>query len=54
MSKLLIKYVEELSGQPNENGCLDPTFHKDDLARLGTQIARVMNLPSLVNDREVV
>ena len=38
LSKLLAKYLEELSGQPVENGCLDPTFHRDDLARLGTRI----------------
>ena len=38
LSKLLAKYLEELSGQPVENGCLDPTFHRDDFARLGTRI----------------
>ena len=38
LSKLLAKYFEELSGQAVENGCLDPTFHRDDLARLGTRI----------------
>ena len=26
LAKLLAKYLEELSGQPVENGCLDPTF----------------------------
>ena len=26
LSKLLAKYLEELSGQPIENGCLDPYF----------------------------
>ena len=54
LSKLLAKYLEELSGQPIENGCLDPTFHRDDLASVGTRITQVTDLPSSVDDREVV
>ena len=54
LSKLLAIYLEELSGQPVENGCLDPTFHRDDLSRVGTRIAPVTELPSNVDDREVV
>jgi len=54
LSKLLAKYLEELSGQAVENGCLDPTFHRDDLSRVGTRIAQVTDLPSTVDDREVV
>jgi len=54
LSKIFAKYLEELSGQPVENGCLDPTFHRDDLARVGTRITQVTDLPSSVDDREVV
>ena len=54
LSRLLAKSLEELSGQPVENGCLDPTFHRDDLPRVGTRIAQVTDLPSSVDDREVV
>ena len=54
LSKLLAIYLEELSGQKVENGCLDPTFHRDDLSRVGTRIAPVTELPSNVDDREVV
>ena len=54
LSKLLAKYLEELSGRPVENGCLDPTFHRDDLANVGTRIAQATDLPSSVDDREVV
>jgi len=54
LSKLLAKYLEELTGKPIENGCLDPTFHRDDLARVGPRIAQVTDLPSSVDDREVV
>ena len=54
LSKLLAIYLEELSGHPVENGCLDPTFHRDDLSRVGTRIAKVTSLPSNIDDREVV
>ena len=55
MYKLLAKYLEELSGQQIENGCLDPTFHiDDDLARVGSRFAQVIESPCLVDDREVV
>ena len=54
LSKLLAKYLEELSGKSVENGCLDPTFHRDDLSRVGTRISQVTDLPSSVDDREVV
>ena len=54
LSKLLAKYLEELSGQTVESGCLDPTFHRDDLERVGTRMAQVTDLPSTVDDREVV
>ena len=54
LSKLLAIYLEELSGQPIENGCLDPTFHRDDLSRVGTRISQATDLPSTVDDREVV
>ena len=54
LSKLLAKYLEELSGEPVESGCLDPTFHRDDLSRVGTRIAPATELPSTVDNREVV
>ena len=54
LSKLLALYLEELSGQVVENGCLDPTFHRDDLSRVGPRIAQVTDLPSTVDNREVV
>ena len=54
LSKLLAHYLEELSGQTIEHGCLDPTFHRDDLSRVGTRIGQGTDLPSSVEDREVV
>ena len=54
LSKLLAIYLEELAAEPIKSGCLDPTFHRDDLSRVGTRIAPVTELPSNVDDREVV
>ena len=54
LSKLLAKYLEKLSGKSIENGCLEPTFHRDDLSSVGTRIAQVTDLPSSVDNREVV
>ncbi len=54
LSKLLAIYIEQLSGYQVENGCLDPTFHRDDLSRVGTRIAQITDLPSNVDGREVV
>ena len=54
LSKLLAIYLEELSGQSVESGCLDPTFYRDDLSRVGTRITQATDLPSSVDDREVV
>ena len=50
LSKLLAKYLEELSGQPVENGCLDPTYHRDDLPSVGTRIPQVTDLHASVDD----
>ena len=46
LSKLLAKYLEQLFCQLIENGCLDPTFHRDDLASVGTRIAQATDLLS--------
>ena len=54
LSRLLAKYLEQLTGQSVENGCLDPTFYRDDLSRVGARIARATDLPSNVDGREVV
>ena len=54
LSKLLAVYLEELSGHKIDNGCLDPTFHRDDLKRVGTKISQATDLPSSVDEREVI
>ncbi len=54
LSKVLAKYLEEIAGQPIENGSLDPTFHRDDLLRGKTRIGQGTSLASSVDDRDVV
>ena len=54
LSSVLGKELEKIVGHPIDHGSLDPTFHRDDLARIGTRIAQVSDLPSSVDDREVV
>ena len=54
LSKLLAIYIEEFSGESVESGCLDPTFYRDDLSRVGTRISKGTDLPSTVDNRDVV
>ena len=54
LSKLLAIYLEEFSGETIEHGCLDPTFHRDDLSRVGTRIAQQTDLPFSVDNRQVL
>ena len=54
LSKVLAAELECMVGHPIDQGSLDPTFHRDDLSRVGTRIAPVTELPSNVDDREVV
>jgi hypothetical protein len=35
-------------------GSLDPTFHRDDLERVGTRLVQATNLPADLSDRHVV
>ena len=54
LSKLLAKYLEELSNQPVENGSLDPAFHRDDLASVGTRTSQATDLSLSIDAREIV
>ena len=54
LSKLLAFHLEELFGEPIDHGCLDPTFHRDDLSRIGTRIGKGTELPVNVDEKEVV
>ena len=54
LSRVLARELQEKAGHPIDQGSIDPTFHRDDLVRIGTRISQPTNLPTTVEDRQVV
>ena len=54
LSKVLARELERLSGDAIAQGSLDPTFHRDDLERIGTRLPQLTTLPNSVEERQVV
>ncbi len=54
LSKVLAKELQALTGHAIDQGSLDPTFHRDDILRIGTRIVEPTDLPSTVEGRQVV
>ena len=54
LSRVLARELERLSGHPIAQGSIDPTFHRDDLERIGTRMPQVTTLPNSVEQRQVV
>mgnify|MGYP001303122196 CR=1 FL=1 len=54
LSNVLAKELEKKTSQQIDHGILDPTFHRDDLVRIGTRMVQQTNLPTSVEGREVV
>ncbi len=54
LSNVLAKELESLTGQTIDHGTLDPTFHRDDLVRIGTRMVEATDLPTTVEGRQVV
>ena len=54
LARVLAGRLEALSGQPPECGSIDPTFHRDDLERVGTRLGEATELPTGVEGRHVV
>lgn len=46
--------LKEQSGLTISTGTLDPTFHRDDLGRLGVRMVQATDLPVSVEGRDVV
>ncbi|MEX1316837.1 MAG: bifunctional pyr operon transcriptional regulator/uracil phosphoribosyltransferase PyrR [Synechococcaceae cyanobacterium] len=46
--------LAELCGHPVERGSLDPTFHRDDIDRIGTRLVQATDLPADLQGRHVV
>jgi len=54
LSKVLARQLEDLTGRTMAQGTLDPTFHRDDLDRVGTRLVQATDLPMSVEGRTVV
>ncbi len=54
LSRVLAKELEANTGYPIAHGSLDPTFHRDDLVRVGTRMVQATDLPTTVEGRQVV
>ena len=54
LAKVLACQLEVLTGHPLAQGTLDPTFHRDDLGRVGTRMVEATDLPISVEGRDVL
>ncbi len=54
LSKVLARKLEKLCGHEVAHGSLDPTFHRDDLIRVGTRLMEPTDLPTTIEGRTVV
>ena len=54
LSKVLSKELSVLTGDPISQGSIDPTFHRDDLRRVGTRMVQATHLPATLEDKKVV
>jgi pyrimidine operon attenuation protein/uracil phosphoribosyltransferase len=54
LASVLAGRLEAICGERVERGSLDPTFHRDDLDRVGTRLTQPTELPSAIEGRVVV
>lgn len=54
LAQVLARRLEAMTGHPIAHGRLDPTFHRDDLERVGTRLVQATELPVSIDDRTVV
>lgn len=54
LAKVLAERLSAIAGHAIPHGSLDPTFHRDDLARVGTRLVEATSLPESVDGRRVV
>jgi pyrimidine operon attenuation protein/uracil phosphoribosyltransferase len=54
LAAVLAHRLEGLCGHPVQRGTLDPTFHRDDLDRVGTRLTQPTDLPGTIDGRLVV
>ena len=54
LSQVLSKKLEALTGEVMAQGSIDPTFHRDDLVRVGTRLVQPTDLPTSLEGKQVV
>ncbi len=54
LAQELAAELELICGHPIDRGSLDPTFHRDDLERIGTRLVEATSLPGGLDGRQVV
>ena len=54
LARVLADRLEAICGHPIAHGSLDPTFHRDDLERIGTRLVEATQLPGRLDGRQVV
>ena len=54
LSQVLASKLEVKTGHQIAHGSLDPTFHRDDLGRIGTRMVQPTDLPTSVEGKEVL
>ena len=54
LSKVLARELELITGHSIPQGSIDPTFHRDDLEKIGTRLVQQTDIPENIEDREVV
>ncbi len=54
LAEVLAKELEKKVGHSIDQGVIDPTFHRDDLIRVGTKLAQSTNIPSTLEGRQIV
>ena len=54
LARVLAQRLQGIAGHPIAHGSLDPTFHRDDLERVGTRLVEATDLPVSMDDRPVV
>ena len=54
LARVLARRLEAICGQSIPYGSVDPTFHRDDLQRLGTRLVEATDLPTRLDGGQVV
>ncbi len=54
LTEVLAEALEEKEGTKIKRGIIDPTFHRDDQDRVGTRSIKATDIPSTLDDKEII